>query len=289
MAWGVARPRPSNSSCRRWERLPPPNCSFATGRGPLPAAVLRDVQQVAAGNPRCALELARVGFRLGADGAGPVPQRLRRLVLDRLRDLSGEQRRALLLLAAASRPTVAELRTAVGGEDPLLLLGPALRCGLVELDAGGGVGRVGRVSFGDPLARVVLLAEAAPTELAAARRSLAAAVTDPGERARQLALSRPGESDEQTAAALAAAATRARDRGATSEAYRLARLAVRRTPAAVAPVSATSVPDARADRLLTAAESPGTPAGGRKPVNSPPSCWTRRRRKLSPLAPGPGR
>ncbi|MDH6134061.1 DNA-binding CsgD family transcriptional regulator [Kitasatospora sp. MAA4] len=221
-------------------------------RGPLPAAVLRDVQQVAAGNPRHALELARVGFRLGADGAGPVPQRLRRLVLDQLRDLSGEQRRALLLVAASFCPTVAELRTAVGGDDPLLLLAPALRSGLVELDAGGGEdgsdGGVGRVGFGDPLARVVLLAEAAPNELAAARRSLAAAAADPGERACQLALSRPGEPDEQTAAALAAAATRARDRGAGSEAYRLARLAVRHTPAEV-----TVAAGVRADRLLTAA------------------------------------
>ncbi|WP_051966740.1 helix-turn-helix transcriptional regulator [Kitasatospora mediocidica] len=233
-------------------------------RGPVPAAVLRDVQQVAAGNPRYALDLARMGFRLGADGVGPVPRRLRRLVLGRMRDLSAEQRRILLFVAAASRPTVAGLRTAVGGGDPLLLLAPALRSGLLVLDAGGGTGQVG---FGDPLARVVLLAEAAPAELAAVRRTLAAAAADPAERARQLALSRPGEPDEATAAALAAAATRARDRGATSEAYELARLAIRHTPVppphdpaasaratAFAPAAIAAAPGVRAERLLTAAQ-----------------------------------
>ncbi|MDH6112423.1 DNA-binding CsgD family transcriptional regulator [Kitasatospora sp. MAP12-15] len=246
--------------------------------GPLPADVLRDVQQVAAGNPGYALDLARAGFRLGADGTGPVPWRLRELVLDRLPGLSGAERKALLLAAAASRPTVAELREALGGQDPLLLLASALCSGLVALvgpgEAGQQAGRqVGRVGFADPLVPVVLLAQAAPAELTAARRSLAAVAADPGERARLRALSHPGEPEETTAAALADAAARARRSGAVVEAYRLAHLAARHTPVlatsqgvgVVEPVDPADPADPvdpsdlgsgeiRADRLLMAAQ-----------------------------------
>ena len=228
--------------------------------GPLPAGVLRDVQQVSAGNPRHALELARSGFRLGTDGAGPVPRRLSERVLERLRELSSQEHGALLLAAVGSRPSLAELRVALGGREPLLLLASALRSGLVELGGGGGAqaGAAGRVGFADPLVRVVLLARAAPAELALARRSLASAVAEPGERARLRALSRPGESEEATAAVLAAAADRARSRGALAEAYRLAYLAARHTPGLAAPQDADRVgPGTTAvlmERLLTAAE-----------------------------------
>lgn len=82
--------------------------------GPLPVALLRDVQRVAAGNPRHALDLARAGFRLGPAGPHGVPRALRAEVLDRVRPLGEVERRLLLLAAVATRPTLAELGAALG-------------------------------------------------------------------------------------------------------------------------------------------------------------------------------
>ncbi|WP_344443559.1 helix-turn-helix transcriptional regulator, partial [Kitasatospora nipponensis] len=250
-------------------------------RGVLPAALLRDVQRVAAGNPRYALDLARAGFRQGAAGSRHVPATLRVLVLDRLEGLSRDERRILLLVALADRPGPAELRSALPGRDPLRLLDRPLRAGMVELlhaphgalgavgraagagatgvgvrgsvrgggapgspgldgadtaDAWGGVevegaGRDLLVRFREAVVAAVLLAEASPAELAAARATLAATAADPVDRARLTALARPGEADPVTGAALAAAADRVRALGDLDQACDLALLAIGQVPA----------------------------------------------------------
>ncbi|MFI9270710.1 AAA family ATPase [Kitasatospora sp. NPDC052896] len=234
---------------------------------PLPAALLRGVQSLAAGNPRYALELARTDVPSG--GARPTPTPiplpavLRREVRERLPRLAAPARRALLLVAAGARPTPAELRAAGGWEDPEPVLVALLRSDLIELalpddrrcppDApvadGGSAGRVLR--FVEPLVRAVLLAETSPAELAAARRDLAAVTADPGERARLRALAGGGGPDEPTAARLATAAARARSAGRAGQAAELALLAVQHTPLEACHAR---TPHPRAERLLTAAQ-----------------------------------
>ncbi|WP_280689594.1 MULTISPECIES: LuxR family transcriptional regulator [unclassified Kitasatospora] len=204
--------------------------------GPLPVALLRDVQSVAAGNPGHALELARSGFRLGLLGPHGVPPALRAAMLARLCPYGAAERRLLLLAAVAARPTLALLREAAGCE-PIRLLDGALRARVLELvdpprpaappvGAGGPEAgpRAGELRFREPVLRVVLLAEAGPTELAAARSALAAATADPEERARLAALAQLAPPDART---LAEAARRAHRRGAPEEAYGLALLAIR--------------------------------------------------------------
>ncbi|WP_280697454.1 LuxR family transcriptional regulator [Kitasatospora sp. GP82] len=211
---------------------------------------VREIQQASAGNPLYALELARAGRHhppgtawppngpLWPVGPAAVPKRLRALLLDRVRVLSAETARVLLLVAAASRPTSRQLRAA-GVLDPMAALAEAQGAGALDTDADG------TVRFRHPLLRAAILAEAAPRDRLAAHRALAAAAQDPVERARQLALARP-EADENVARVLLDAAATACRRGTPEAAYELAALAAARTPAAA--------PWDRGERLLRAAE-----------------------------------
>lgn len=209
------------------------------GGAALPLPMLRAIQRTAAGNPLYAVELARAALRDGvADGPLPVPPRLRALLLDRVRTLPQPARRTLLVASAAARPTITLLRTA-GIADPQEDLAESERLGVAGADTDG------VVRFSHPLLRAAVYADACGNDRRRAHALLAAAVTEPVERARHVALAHPHE-DEAIAAALTTAAASARRRGAPGAAVELARLAARRTPAAR--------PAARADRWLTAAE-----------------------------------
>jgi DNA-binding CsgD family transcriptional regulator/tetratricopeptide (TPR) repeat protein len=214
-----------------------------TGLGAdLPPAVLRAVQDTAAGNPWYALELGRAAPRDGAAvGLGrtlPVPQRLRTLLLDPVRTLPETARHTLLVTSAAARPTLTLLRAA-GLHDPAADLAEAERLGVATADADG------TVRFRHPAIRAAVYADAPEYGRRQAHALLARAVTEPVEHARHLALAHPYE-DENTARTLLAAAESARRDGAPDAAFELAGLAARRTP--------DDRPVERADRLLAAAE-----------------------------------
>lgn len=208
----------------------------------LPPAVLRAVQDAAAGNPWYALELGRAAPRdASAVGFGrplPVPRRLRTQLLDQVHTLPETARRTLLVTSAAAHPSLTVLRAA-GLHDPGADLAQAERLGVATADAGG------TVRFGHPMLRAAVYADAPEHSRRQAHALLARAVTEPVEQARHLALSHPHE-DETTARTLMSAAESARRNGTPDAAFELAWLAARRTPGAR--------PADRADRLLAAAE-----------------------------------
>ncbi|WNI16785.1 helix-turn-helix transcriptional regulator [Actinacidiphila sp. ITFR-21] len=208
----------------------------------LPPPVLRAVQQTAAGNPLYALALGRGAPRDGltAESSGflPVPADLRALLLGQVRTLPAAAAHVLLVAAAAGRPSLTLLRAA-GLTGATAALTEAERLGVVAADPSGAV------RFTHPLLRAALYADASGQARRAAHALLAAAVGEPVERARHLALARPHE-DEATAAALTAAAGSARADGDAEAAAELAELAARRTPA--------GRPADRDRRLLAAAD-----------------------------------
>ncbi|MEV0476336.1 helix-turn-helix transcriptional regulator [Streptomyces prunicolor] len=208
----------------------------------LPPAVLRAVQDTAAGNPWYARELGQAAPRDGAAvGLGrplPVPRRLRTLLLEQVRALPESARRTLLVASAAARPTLTLLRAA-GLHDPAADLAQAERLGIATADA------EGTVHFRHPLVRAAVYADAPEQDRREAHALLARPVTEPVEQARHLALAHPYE-DEATARTLMYAAEYARRDGAPDAAFELAGLAARRTPG--------GHPAEYADRLLMAAE-----------------------------------
>ncbi|MFI0962830.1 AAA family ATPase [Streptomyces sp. NPDC021080] len=214
-----------------------------TGFGPgVPPALLRAVQDAAAGNPWYASEVAREALREGApDGSGqalPVPRRLRALLLDQVRTLPETARRTLLVASTAARPSLTLLRAA-GLHDPAADLAEADGLGVAAVDA------EGTVRFRHPMLRAAVRADAPAHSRREAHALLARAVTEPVERARHLALAHPHE-DETVARALMSAAAHARRHGAPDAAFELAGFAARRTPG--------DHPEDRGERLLAAAE-----------------------------------
>ena len=220
---------------------------------PLSPRTVHQIHRVTGGNPFYALEVARA---LPPDHAAlapaeslPIPLGLRDLLLRRLRDLPAPTRSVLLLASAAARPTLTVLRAAAaaaavaaaaaGADDAGPNLTTAERLGVIR------VAPDGQVRFEHPLVRAAIYADATSQARRAAHCHLAAAVTEPVERARHLALAHPHE-NEQVAGTLMAAAASARRRGAPASAAELATLAAERTPG--------QDPDRRTRRLLAAAD-----------------------------------
>jgi DNA-binding CsgD family transcriptional regulator len=188
------------------------------------ASVAR-VHAASGGNPLFAVELGRAITERGEPLAGveplPVPDRLRALLSARLAALPGTGAAALVALAAAARPSRPLLERA--GIDPASDLADAVAAGVVT------IGADGAASFSHPLLREMVYADADAGTRRSAHERLAAALDDPVERARHLALARPNL-DEALASTLADAAAVARRRGAPVVAADLARLAAERTP-----------------------------------------------------------
>jgi DNA-binding CsgD family transcriptional regulator len=180
-----------------------------------PRLVLVRIEEASGGNPFYALEIGRALERRESEVSPgeplPVPETLAALTAERIERLSGETREALLLAAAAFEPTTATL-VAAGVQDPASTLEPAVADGIVDV-AGGAI------RFAHPL-----LAQAALATVESSLRSiharLAAATPSEDARARHLGESAAG-ADETAAGALAAAAGRARKRGATLDAVSL--------------------------------------------------------------------
>ncbi|QSB12658.1 AAA family ATPase [Natronosporangium hydrolyticum] len=204
-----------------------------------PPATLRRIHATSAGNPLFALELVRALARLPQPPAPeeplPVPDRLRGLMRERLTAVPAATQQTLLLVAAAARPTGALLRLA-GRRHASAHLATAAELGIVEVSHGG------VVRFTHPLLAATVYGDAPPTRRKQAHAQLAAAVTDPIERARHRARAAHGP-DEAVARSLIRAAQVARRRGAPAVAAELAQAAADRTPQ----------PARAGDRILRAA------------------------------------
>ncbi|MEA2607448.1 MAG: hypothetical protein QOI00_2205 [Chloroflexota bacterium] len=205
-----------------------------------PRLVLVRIEAASGGNPLYALEIARAlsDADIAADPRAPlpVPDSLGSLIAGRIGALPIASRHALLLAAAASVPTVDALEGASPGV--MAALDPAVDEGLVMIEDG-------TVRFGHPLFAQAILGLARPAELREAHAALAAAATSSDVRARHLGSAADGP-DESVADAVHAAATAARDRGATLDASALYLAASRLTPADRA--------DRRLERARQAAE-----------------------------------
>ena len=188
---------------------------------------LQRVHETSGGNPFFALELARALHQRGAEvRAGeplPVPGELRELLRARLAALPPEAEEPLLVVASLSSPTLA-LVGAVGGVGAVAALNQAAAAAeLLELDGD-------RVRFAHPLLASAVYFGAGEELRRDLHRRLAAAVSDPEQRARHLALSATPP-DAEVAAALEGAARAALRRGAPQAAAQLAEQALRLTPA----------------------------------------------------------
>ena len=168
----------------------------------LSRARLRAVLERSEGNPLHALELGRLvlsGASLTPGEAARVPATLGGLVAQRVRGLDGRTRRALLEVAALSRPSM-ELLDATGDE-----LETAVTAGLVERSGDA-------VRFSHPLYASAIYTAATADERRRVHGDLAARVTDPAERALHLALGADGP-DDRLAAHLEEVAGEVSERG----------------------------------------------------------------------------
>jgi DNA-binding CsgD family transcriptional regulator len=189
--------------------------------------VLLQVHEGSRGNPFFALELVRALRRAGVEAAPgeplPVPASLRELVEARLSQLPRAAGETLRLASALSRPIVPVLERAVGSaEQTERDLEHAVAAGVIELHDE-------HIHFTHPLFASIHLLAAMPRARRAVHSRLAAAVHDPEERSRHLALAAVGP-DPEVAAALEKAAANARARGAVAIAAELAERALLLTP-----------------------------------------------------------
>jgi DNA-binding CsgD family transcriptional regulator len=182
-----------------------------------PRPTLVRIGQLSGGNPLYALEIARLlEHDTGGDIARlPVPESLTTLVAARVGSLPAETRQALLRAAALARPVLRLVDAAA--------LAPAEEAGLVRI-AGGE-----RIEFVHPLYASAVYSSAPLARRREMHGALAAAVSDPEEKARHLALACDGP-DTQVARVLENAAVRARGRGAPDSAAELVELALRLLP-----------------------------------------------------------
>ena len=228
---GLARALPED----RVERIAPGPLSLAalhhlvTARigSTLPRPLLAQLTEASGGNPFFALELARAFERRGGDLAVgepvPVPRSLEDLVAARVEDLSEGARLTALAVASVSHPTASLVAEALAPEHDV---GAAL----VEAEeAGILVTELERIRFAHPLLASMIYGAASRERRRQLHKRLAVVVSDPEERARQLALSTI-DPDEAIAAELEQAAERAAGRGAQQAAAELFGSAVRLTP-----------------------------------------------------------
>ncbi len=191
-----------------------------------PRSVLLRIHETSAGNPFFALELGRALLRRGIEhepgGPLPVPSNLRDLVRDRLSELALPVRQVLLIVSAASQPTVRLVAQAIGGPAAEDDIEAAFNAGVIE-------GSGGLIRLTHPLLATVLHSESSGQARRDIHRRLAALAVDQEERARHLALAAEGP-DEDVAAELEVAARRAEGRGAPDAAAQLAKLARELTP-----------------------------------------------------------
>jgi DNA-binding CsgD family transcriptional regulator len=188
----------------------------------LPRPVLIRLHEASGGNPFYALELARSRAQdpsRDANQPWAVPDRLERLVAQRLGRLDDESRGALLYVAAAGRLPL-ELVGSLGVAPDALEA--ARVANVIET-------KDRTIRFTHPLLAAGVYQAAPGPQRRAAHLGIATVVADPVERAQHLALG-TDQPDARVAHILDAAVEAAKDRGATVAAAALADQAIRLTP-----------------------------------------------------------
>jgi DNA-binding CsgD family transcriptional regulator len=184
---------------------------------------VRQLAKASGGNPFYALELAeslqRSGKTFEPGERLPLPTHLRAITASRLDMLSARAREAVLATATLAQPTVAVVTDVVGGSDAVE---EAIAAGVLDRDGDS-------LRFTHPLFAAGAYEETPKTDRKAMHARLGDLVTDPEERARQLAEAANGP-DAKIAAFVEAAAASVAARGAPDAAVRLAKLAVELTP-----------------------------------------------------------
>ena len=185
--------------------------------------LVRRIHEASGGNPFFALEIGRTlegGDALLNPGEPlPVPSDLRDLLRRRLTELPRSARDALLLAASSAHPTVPLVEGVEGGS-----------AGLAEAESAGIVQVHGTaIDFTHPLFASTVYEIASARDRRTSHAALSKVAMDPEERARHLALSATGPSEE-VARAIQEAGDRAVDRGAPLAAAGLYRLAATITP-----------------------------------------------------------
>jgi DNA-binding CsgD family transcriptional regulator len=189
--------------------------------------ILRRLHTVSQGNPFFALEIARAlanqAVRPEPGEPLPVPEDLHELLGARLSALPSSAADAMLVVAAATRPTVDLVLEVTSRRDRAM-------AGISKAEEADIVERSGeRIEFTHPLLGSTVYAAASTETRRSLHRRLAEVVLDPEEGARHLALA-TGGSDGEVAEALDAAARHAAARGAPDAAAELAELARKVTP-----------------------------------------------------------
>ena len=191
-----------------------------------PRPVLLRIWETSGGNPLFALELARAlqrrGGRVEPGAELPVPGALEDLVLERLGTLSEPADAVLRVVAASVEPTITLVQQSVDGA--ATGVDDAIAARVLELDGE-------RLRFTHPLLASAIAARTVGERKRSLHEQLAALASDPEEQARHLALAASAPS-ARVAAALDAAARKARARGSATAAAELAEQAVALTPPA---------------------------------------------------------
>jgi DNA-binding NarL/FixJ family response regulator len=230
----TVRTEPDSGDATSWLQLPRPDAiqrigvrplssralhavvSDELGR-PIPRAAMARIQQVSAGNPFYAIELARALV----DSAGePLPGTLAELVRARIGSLDPAVHDVLLAAACLATPTV-ELVGEAAAIDPdrlIELLEAAERHGIIFIEGN-------RIRFAHPLLSSGVYTDASPAQRRRMHRRLAGVVDELELRARHLA-SASSSGDPETLDALDDAAASAHARGAPAAAAELLELAI---------------------------------------------------------------
>jgi DNA-binding CsgD family transcriptional regulator/DNA polymerase III delta prime subunit len=181
--------------------------------------------ELSGGVPFHVLELARALRRTPTPAIGehlPIPVSMRELLAQRMMRLVPAAQQALLLVAAAGSLPLRAAESLLGAAPARQGISEAIDEGLLRLEDH-------LLSPAHPLIASTAYELAGPRLRREAHERLYAVTEEPEIRARHRALAGHGP-DEQVAAQLEAAATRARDRGAPETAAELLRLARDRTP-----------------------------------------------------------
>jgi class 3 adenylate cyclase/ATP/maltotriose-dependent transcriptional regulator MalT len=203
--------------------------------------LLRRIHAVSGGNPFYALAIARSLEPRNGGAAGvaelPIPRTLADTVALRLEGLDPRATDPLLVVTAASNPTVTLLQS-VFSDFTLGVLDSAVETGVIEIVSD-------RVRFTHPLLASTHYARAPAARRRELHRLLAEVVEDEEERAHHLALGAEAP-DRRVAVSIEQAAARAICRGAPEAAAQLLEEAARLTPA--------DAVEARRSRVIAAAE-----------------------------------
>lgn len=186
-----------------------------------PRPTLIRIAETSGGNPLYALELARAISEQTAAGEPALPASLADVVRRRIQGIDEVVRDVLLAAACVAAPTVDLVAgaTETTPDEVLELLAIAEEQGLVEIDGNA-------IRFAHPILARGVYSEAGPARRRHMHRRLAGVISQPEQKARHLALAATSQ-DDDTLAALDAAANAARARGAPAAAAELLEFAMR--------------------------------------------------------------